>query len=29
MGIIGNKLPFGTHAWTLDKHRPFWEKYIK
>lgn len=28
MGIIGNKLPFGTHAWTLDKHRPFWEKYI-
>ncbi|MDO4524050.1 MAG: DUF5672 family protein [Bacteroidales bacterium] len=29
MDIIGNKLPFGTHAWTLDKHRPFWEKYIK
>ncbi len=28
MDIIGNKLPFGTHAWTLDKHRPFWEKYI-
>lgn len=29
MDIIGNKLPFGTHAWTLDKHRPFWGKYIK
>lgn len=29
MDIIGNKLPFGTHAWTLDKHRSFWEKYIK
>lgn len=29
MDIIGNKLPFGTHAWTLDKHRPFWEKYMK
>ena len=27
--VIGNKLPFGTHAWTLDTHRPFWENYIK
>ena len=29
METIGNKLPFGTHAWTLKKHRPFWQNYIK
>lgn len=29
MEIVGGKLPFGTHAWTLDRHRPFWQSYIK
>ena len=27
--MIGGKLPFGTHAWTLDRHRPFWQNFIK
>lgn len=28
METIG-ELPFGTHAWTLDRHRSFWQTYIK
>ena len=29
MDITKGKLPFGTHAWTLDKHRSFWQNIIK
>lgn len=29
LDINDGKLPFGTHAWTLERHRPFWQRYIK
>lgn len=29
MEAIGGILPFGTHAWTLEQHRPFWKNFIK